>query len=132
MKTQPDAKQVDEKNTKQDGMTSDYGTAKDDLHGDFDSENETPEAEFYKAGYSGVIYKIGDWIGLRKGQRYHYGIIRYFLKTASSDMYVYVTELTLVGTGPPYSYKSFTYGDETFFSVNCIREHLKMLKARYL
>jgi len=98
-----------------------------------ENEDETVQEEFYKAGYyDGITYKIGDWIGLHTGQRYNYGIIRYFFKTADSDIYVYVTELTLIGTGPPYSYKSFTYGDEAFFPVTCIHESLKMLKARYL
>lgn len=132
MKTQPEIIQSDLKQEVDRFRTIDDG--RDDFISDSEKEDSKRiQEEFYQACYcDGITYKIGDWIGLKQGQRYYYGVIRYFFKAVTSHIYVYVTELILIGTGPPYSYKSFTFGDETFFSVSSIQEPLKMLKSRYL
>jgi len=84
--------------------------------------------EFYKYCCDGEqTFHIGDWVTLNVNKRTIYGVIRYFFKSSDSRNFVYITELTLVGIGPPYTVKSFIVGEERYYLVNCLEEKIRMV-----
>jgi len=84
--------------------------------------------EFYrKCSGNGKVFYIGDWVSLNVKNRQIYGIVRYFCKFADFRMFVYITQVTLVGIGPPFTVKSFTIGEEIYCLVHCLQEKIKMV-----
>jgi len=84
--------------------------------------------EFYrKCSGNGKVFYIGDWVALNVKNRQIYGIVRYFCKFSDFRMFVYITQVTLVGIGPPYTVKSFIIGEETYCLVHCLQEKIKMV-----
>ena len=74
-------------------------------------------------------YRIGDWVNLRVNAKTVHAVIRYFFTDCSNTMCVCVTELVkVVSHGPPYNIQSFSFSQDNFFVVDCLRGPIHMMK----